>query len=262
MRTTLTSNRNVGSSNATYGGSESIRSQQNNNTMHGQHQSPYQNPFNSSNKNYTQRPGSARSVRSHRSMGSVSSRTALQQGGVKSGTYDGDVLEKRSHVFTEAAKPFTPRILKSTRSSKLSQNKYYMPPPQKRETSSRTANDTHEQQSTSSKDSKPKPKPRQRPQSPQMIPDGTMEEDGTLMYETLRTRDFSKFEDQEQMVPRLDISMDKDHMDWIKEQASKAQIRQKSSTMKKSMVRIQEDDSMGSTSGLGETSNNFNKTNR
>ncbi|KAL8561118.1 hypothetical protein ACOMHN_033701 [Nucella lapillus] len=67
-------------------------------------------------------------------------------------TYDGDVLSKHAHSFTEPAKPFTPRTLKSNRQSSLKNYKYYTAPPKKQAGS----------QAADTESGDPKVKPRMR----------------------------------------------------------------------------------------------------
>ncbi|XP_060063044.1 spermatogenesis-associated protein 7-like [Ylistrum balloti] len=264
MKTTLKSNRQdkVESTEATYGGSQSYDAY--NGQSEGQVQGhnyrsqghSYQRPdpqgyqyqtYSHQQVNrsgYPKRPSSARSVRSATS---GVSRSALPHGATHNRKVeDGDILATRKHVFTEPEKPFTPRTLKSTRTSKLSQTKFYTAPPQKRkDPTEEKHSDKHLEESVE----KPKPKPR-RAKSPMNRTETPLTET-SLMYETLQSRDFSKF-DKDKMVPTLDISMDKDHLNWIKEQASKAEIRAKSSKLKTSMERIKEKD-LQDTTDMGET---------
>ena len=177
-----------------------------------------------------QRPGSARS---HRSMASNVSRTTIQMQ-TKKGT-DGDVLEKRSHVFTEA-KPFTPRTLKTDRRSRLSEYKYYNKIPPKTKA---TPLDRNEHQTQAPKQEQVKPQERPQPKPRQQRLDRTREGPVTmnsLMFETLQTRDFSKGQESPNHdVPKLDISMDTDHMKWLKDQATKSQSREKNDTLKSTL---------------------------
>ncbi|XP_064600676.1 uncharacterized protein LOC135466856 isoform X2 [Liolophura sinensis] len=160
---------------------------------------------------------------SARSMGSTMSRTGIH---TVAGKTSGDVLEKRSHAFTEPDRPFTPRTLKSTRGSRLLEYKYYTPPKKsssKRDSSDKDALDS---QTSPMHHTTPTPKPRKRAPSAKNRLDITQDSENTLMYETLQTRDMSRARpDKTQMVPPLDISVDKDHMSWLQEQATKAQIR-------------------------------------
>lgn len=282
MKTTLRSNKQerIESTEATYGGSESMeaRNDQGQNyhsqghSYQGQgsqnqlyqaysHQ-PHQN-VQATQFTYGARPSSARSVRS---AASGVSRSALAQGAVRSKKVeDGDILVKRSHVFNEPVKPFTPRTLKSTRMSKLSQTKFYTPPPQKRKDQPEKMESEQQLEETSTM-VKPKPRPR-RARSPPYRTETPLTDttQTTLMYESLQSRDFTKY-NKEKMVPTLDISMDKDHLNWIKEQASKADIRAKSSTLKSNMNRIKENDmldttDMEQTQGLS-TSGSLGRTTR
>ncbi|XP_046551856.1 LOW QUALITY PROTEIN: spermatogenesis-associated protein 7-like [Haliotis rubra] len=148
-----------------------------------------------------------------------------------------DLLQKRSHVFTEPEKPFTPRTLKSNRQSRLSEYKYYNPPPKKPSHRHDDMEQTSRQLMQTERDYRPKPKPR-----------GTAVQDRTgtqtlsesqLMFETLQSRDFNRHQGEKDGVPKLDISVDKDHMNWLQEQASKAQIRMNNG-MKAPMDQIDE----------------------
>ena len=170
------------------------------------------------NINKLQRPCSARSSRS---VLSNVSRTSLGQT-KKVGTYDGDLLEKRSHVFTEPVKAFTPRTLKSNRQSRLKEYKYYTPPLKKKH-DGETEKERVEG-GTGDSGSMPRPKPRKRGDSQN---GGMMET--TLMFESLQSRDFNYLNKKRQEgVPTLNISVDKDHREWLKEQANKAHVRMKS----------------------------------
>ena len=195
---------------------------------------------------YTQqRPSSARS---QRSMGSAAMRSVVQVGS-KKGTYDGDVIQKHAQVFTEE-KPFTPRTLKTDRVSRLSQYKYYNKPPPKGPKAAPVAQPRVEESETKSKEAgvPPKPKPRTRKLSDTQ--EGNVTEN-SLMFETLHTRDYSKFDsNRDERVPKLDISLDADHLSWIKDQASKAQLRAKSGTLKSS---IREDEAYDTTVDFGKT---------
>ena len=59
-------------------------------------------------------------------------RTQLKSHDQKRITYAGDILEKRSHKFTEPERPFTPRTNKTNHQSRLKGSKCYNPPPKKK----------------------------------------------------------------------------------------------------------------------------------
>ena len=192
-----------------------------------------------------QRPSSARSLRS---VGSAA-RTMVQV--KKPGTYDGDIIEKRSHAFTEE-KPFTPRTLKTDRKSRLSQYKYYNKIPPKDGKPKQQARDTQpevtEKVSEETTEKRPQPKPRASKRL-----DRTREGPVTmnsLMFETLHSRDFSKNDGNNPDVPKLDISMDTDHLKWIKDQASKSKHRTNNETMRST---LHEEDPCDTTVDYGKT---------
>lgn len=222
-----------------------------------------QSPYYSARLDHTAhpRPASARSsARSVQSARYGLERTAMPTKTVTQKTYDGDVIDKHNHVFTQPEKPFTPRLLKSNRVSRIAQSKYYTSPPQKRETSETTNTKTVE---STTPTSKPRAKPRRNAPL-----DKSGEMTDTLMFESLQSRDFSRYSDEkEQVVPRLDISLDKDNMNWIKEQAMKAEIRAKSGTIRSGMSRINEDQMLDSvdlqqTGNMTLTGGSLNKTTR
>ncbi|XP_074662762.1 spermatogenesis-associated protein 7 homolog isoform X2 [Tubulanus polymorphus] len=118
-------------------------------------------------------------------------------------TSAGDLLNDHSDSFTEG-RPFTPRTLKTNRRSKLSEFRYYNPPPQKK----------------NGKSSEKQPK--------NSGTNGRVHQDESenLMFETLQSRDFSRVDSARKSdVPKLDITVDQDHMKWLHEQATKAQYR-------------------------------------
>lgn len=238
MRTTLKHNKDKeGSTNATYGGSSASR----NNYDMSMPQSQMYDDHVRVPSTEMKRPLSTRSVHS---VASSAGRRGPGGGAplsARKGTYDGDLLQTRSHAFTEPEKPFTPRILKSTRSSKLTEYKYYNPLP-KQKSSSMDKTGLSEADSTMNTTHTPKPRPRPRTKSPHNRTETPLTET-SLMFETLQSRDFSKYDDsKEEVVPRLDISLDKDHLSWLKEQASKAKIRSKSDGLQTTMSKIKEDE--------------------
>lgn len=148
-----------------------------------------------------------------------------------------DLLDKQSHYFTEE-KPFQPRTLKTTSKSKLSQFKYYNPPKRLvNMTTSNTLQSTTEPATTNiNTKSGSTSRGGLRPQTP-------MTDSVELMSETLVSRDMGHATPTG--VPPLDISLDKDHLMWLKEQSKKAHIR--------STYRTRSDlvSDVGSAQGLG-----------
>ncbi|RUS76424.1 hypothetical protein EGW08_015815 [Elysia chlorotica] len=204
---------------------------------------------------YSARPGSARSARSGHSLGASASRlpmTGTSHDPTRS-TYQGDVLEKRPYLFTEPERPFTPRTLKNNHQSRLKNSKNYNPPP----TKSVRSNGAKQSQLAPEVRTAPRPRPRSGV-TRKNVEESTTEQDSRrrrdsfhglgetmettgqlsdtmLMDITLRSRDGRHFLQGEgqgahngghgQNVPPLAISMDQDHMHWLQEQASKAQVR-------------------------------------
>lgn len=123
----------------------------------------------------------------------------------------GDLLETKSHKYTEQ-KPFTPRTLKTKHSSKLSQFKYYTPA---------------------------KKKPVQSESGPTKVLVSRSETPATdtsmdiMMNETLMSRDFNRTRPKNG-VPPLDISLDADHVKWLKEQTRRGHLRSTRSVMTRS----------------------------
>lgn len=115
---------------------------------------------------------------------------------------NGDLLEKQAHKFTKE-KPFMPRTLKTNCTSKLTEFKYYNPPPKKTP-------------AKSSGDATRRGAGMQRSETP-------MTDSVDLMNETLMSRDVARAAPSG--IPPLDISLDADHLLWLKEQSKIAQLR-------------------------------------
>lgn len=185
----------------------------------------------STNYQQRQRPMSSRSATSLASNVSHASRASNPL----KVTYDGDVLHKHAHVFTEPQKPFTPRTLKSNREShlKMKGNKYYTPPKTTNlPYGNKRGEDSHE--TDRNKDSAPQAKPRKHSR----IQDGreltitdTLTE-SMLMEMSLQSHAPLRSDGDRGTVPPLNISVDKDHQSWLQEQASKAQIRVRNGIVK------------------------------
>ena len=123
-----------------------------------------------------------------------------------------DLLETQAHKFTEE-KPFQPRINRTNRQSKLSQFKYYNAP--KNKTQTRGGG-----QQSLAKDTRVL----HQGNNPQMRSTTPLTESVDLMNASLMSRDMHQVRTPTG-VPPLDISLDKDHMHWLKEQSMKAQLR-------------------------------------
>ncbi len=137
----------------------------------------------------------------------------------------GDLLETRAHKFTER-RPFQPMINKRNTTSKLSEFKYYTSP-RKADPASKGAV-TEETKVTANR---PPPRPVSRNSQHNvmrtqrsMMYTGRTASSMTLMHETLMSRDLNH-PDTPTDVPPLNISLDKDHMNWLQEQSKKSQMR-------------------------------------
>jgi hypothetical protein len=163
------------------------------------------------------RPTSARSTTS------LASNTSRGTNPLKT-TYDGDVLNKHAHFFTETQKPFTPRTLKSNRESSLKRYKYYTPPPDKKSDMSRKPEEKTVVMNGDAKDaSRPQAKPRRGSAKGELGATETLTE-SMLMEMSLQSHGNSGSGGRS-VVPRLDITMDKDHMQWVEDQATRAKQR-------------------------------------
>ncbi|XP_076463488.1 spermatogenesis-associated protein 7-like [Babylonia areolata] len=156
------------------------------------------------------RPMSARSTASVVSHFSQVSRTTNPS----KVTYDGDVLDKHAHSFTEPRKPFTPRTLKSNRQSSLKQYKYYTPPPKKAQSSRGKSPDVGADERGGGTQVKS-----QRGSAKDLDTTQTLTET-MLMDMSLQSHDHRQSQG-DSGVPRLNISMDKDHLSWVKDQAAR-----------------------------------------
>ena len=175
------------------------------------------------------RPASARSTMSLASNYTTTSRgtNILKQ------TYDGDILNKHADKFNEPVKPFTPRTLKSNRESSLKRYKYYTPPPSRKSSSSHRKEEEEGRMTMTMNGNddmvlkKPAAKPRAKPRQPapaELEATGTLSE-SMLMDMSMRSHGKQSSGGENTPVPRLDITMDKDHMQWVKDQADRAQKR-------------------------------------
>lgn len=163
------------------------------------------------------RPVSARSTTS---LASNFSQTSRCSNPLKA-TYDGDILEKHAHVFKEPKK-FTPRTLKSNRESSLKKYKYYTPPKKTQVTYEDQVNTEVKSESREVPQARPRRKNREK--GVDLGATETLTET-KLMEMSLRSHDPRHPTGDGNDVPRLDISMDKDHLNWLQDQASKAKIR-------------------------------------
>ncbi|PVD25556.1 hypothetical protein C0Q70_13212 [Pomacea canaliculata] len=153
----------------------------------------------STNYQQRQRPMSSRSATSLASNVSHASRASNPL----KVTYDGDVLHKHAHVFTEPQKPFTP------------QGRTAM-----RQIGTRTVH--------------LKPNPGSTAES-KMAENLTITDtltESMLMEMSLQSHAPLRSDGDRGTVPPLNISLDKDHQSWLQEQASKAQIRVRNGIVK------------------------------
>ncbi|CAL1530404.1 unnamed protein product [Lymnaea stagnalis] len=233
MKTTLL-DKPQGSNRATHGSASQQESHFNNSIMYKQagdaHQGTrHSRPTSARSIHSARSIRSARSVQSGHSLTSMTSRVPISSHDPAKVTYQGDLLDKRPHLFTEPDKAFTPRTLKANHESKLKNSKWYNPPRVSRSASS-NADDTKENAGR-------KPQPRTRKDKSDVSPDQDHQDDpqataplseSMLLDMTVRSRDGRHAQDGDHDVPRLAITMDQDHMNWLQDQASKAEVRQRS----------------------------------
>ncbi|BFZ11557.1 hypothetical protein BsWGS_14595 [Bradybaena similaris] len=235
------------------------------------HMSPYQHQQMSTNIHETSpygaliynHPASVRSARSGHSLTSTPSRMAIATSLLVKRTCKADVLEKRPHLFTEPERPFTPRTLKKNTESRLKNSKCYNPPRNKsvkNENNREIDNDNNNKKDKFQnyekdtvkgfekgviKNKKQQSKLRAPP--PQKVDEhqeyelettaGTTKlSNSVLMDISLRSQDRAYNPEIGNSVPPLAISVDKDHMNWLQEQASKAEVRVRSSGQLKSSL--------------------------
>ena len=218
MRSTLV-DKQRGSQNATYG-SESAADLAENSTYMSQ-----QNMMADTRQSMS-RPMSARSTRSMASAtGSIRTSLPTRSHDQNRITYAGDILEKRSHKFTEPLRPFTPRTNISNHKSRLSSSKCYNPPAKPKKVDSRSNYDGRDRARTPVKRDRGQRSSAGRHDLGDSLPTAQLSE-SMLMDMSLQSRD--ERQGMSDDVPRLDISMDTDHLNWLQEQASKAKIRARS----------------------------------
>ena len=168
----------------------------------------------------------------------------------------GDLLDQHEHKFNRPEEPFKPRTLKTKNKtqSRISTMKCYTAP-KKATTPREEVQEERQQEMKETRTAPPKPAPRDRRGSVEGLrstkgsvmsrgqsrPE-TPYSEADLMNETLMSRDGSQIATPAG-VPALDISLDADHVKWLKEQTRKAHVR-KSSARSRSEV-----DELGSTWG-------------
>ena len=136
-----------------------------------------------------------------------------RRGSGQSTPRSGDLLHTQAHLFT-AERPFVPRTLRTDRTSKLTQFRCYNPPRRRRApapapTPAPPGGETAAAAAAASGS--------QRAVTPMT---GSVD----LMNETLRSRDLMHLPTPSG-VPPLDISLDADHLLWIKEHANRTSWR-------------------------------------
>ncbi|KAK0047000.1 spermatogenesis-associated protein 7 isoform X3 [Biomphalaria pfeifferi] len=183
---------------------------------------------------------SLRSARSGHSVTSLTSRVSIHDPAKV--TYQGDLLDKRPHLFTEPDRAFTPRTLKVNHESKLKNSKWYNPPRRSSSQSRASMENTGSKPSSvRNKKSELLPRPNASNQDLQDAPETAHLSESMLMDITLRSRDGHQQHEGNGMVPPLAISMDQDHMNWLQEQASKAEVRARSQGKLRSSIHSDED---------------------
>lgn len=146
-----------------------------------------------------------------------------------------DLLETQSYKFTEE-KPFQPRINRTTAQSKLSTFKYYNAP---KKTPRNNSADNHDRGGKGG---------RGDGRQNQTRPVTPLTDSVDLMNASLMSRDLGSLKTPTG-VPPLDISLDKDHLLWMKEQSRRAQLR---STYVTQENEINEDNRQRNTSTFGQ----------
>lgn len=126
-------------------------------------------------------------------------------------TYRGDVLDERSHLFTEPGMPFVPRTLKSNHESKLKNSRYYNPPRIK--SCSQRVENKRLQHLEENK--------RLHRSTSAGILDTSQLCKSMMMDISVHTQD----EKSDHRTQPLNISMNKDHMNWLKDQVNKEKIQ-------------------------------------
>uniref|UniRef100_A0A2C9KLV1 Uncharacterized protein n=4 Tax=Biomphalaria glabrata TaxID=6526 RepID=A0A2C9KLV1_BIOGL len=183
---------------------------------------------------------SLRSARSGHSVTSLTSRVSIHDPAKV--TYQGDLLDKRPHLFTEPDRAFTPRTLKVNHESKLKNSKWYNPPRRSSSQSRASMENTGSKPSSvRNKKSDLSPRPNASNQDLQDAPETAHLSESMLMDITLQSRDGHQQHEGKGMVPPLAISMDQDHMNWLQEQASKAEVRARSQGKLRSSIHSDED---------------------
>ena len=137
-----------------------------------------------------------------------------------------DVLDQNAYKFTDE-KPFQPRTLITNRKSKLSDFKYYTPPKRKGGSAAAASHgDDVDGHATLRPDTAHSAQAGSLRASIKSRPGTANTMNSTdWMNETIISRDHTQ-RDTPQGVPALDISLDQDHIKWLKEQQTKAHHRQ------------------------------------
>ena len=160
---------------------------------------------------------------------------------VREGSRSCDLLVQDSYRFTDE-RPFQPRTLKSNRKSKLVEFKYYTPPKRKAEHDA----DQDEVQTSARGRTQVRATQGARPETANTLASTT-----DLMNASIVSRDRARRESPHD-VPALDISLDQDHLKWLKDQQTQARLRSGG----RSPIRTPN----GATVDLGQTQNSLGDT--